>query len=146
MNIEPPAGLSFENLRPCLSFGQGYESLGQNYPSNVSLQGYNCKMKSSRGVRVVRFYQQSNARSWSKWKLYLGGFFRSFTFTFDRVENLFFFNRLPGHRKLRLAANTNDIDRLRTLLESGIDPRSSDEFQRTALHLAASKGYTEVVR
>jgi len=121
LNVEPPSGLSFENIRPCLSFGQGYESLGQNYPHNVPFQSYNCKMKSSRGVRVVRFYQQSNARSWSKWKLYL------------------------GHRKLRLAANTNDIDRLRTLLESGIDPRSSDEFQRTALHLAASKGYTEIV-
>ena len=53
---------------------------------------------------------------------------------------------VPGERKLRLAANTNDIDRLKTLLDSGIDPRSCDEFKRTALHLSASKGYTEVVR
>ena len=59
---------------------------------------------------------------------------------------LMFIFHVVGHRKLRLAANTNDVDRLRTLLESGIDPRSSDEFQRTALHLAASKGYTEIVR
>lgn len=51
-----------------------------------------------------------------------------------------------GERKLRLAANTNDADRLRSLLDSGIDPKSCDEFQRTALHLAASKGYTEIVR
>jgi len=124
LNVEPPAGLSFENLRPCLSFGQGYEAhmLGQGYPSDVSSSPFNCKMRPARGVRVVRFYQQSNARSWSKWKLYL------------------------GERKLRLAANTNDLDRLRSLLESGIDPKSGDEFLRTALHLAASKGYTEVVK
>lgn len=51
-----------------------------------------------------------------------------------------------GERKLRLAANTNDLDRLKSLLDSGIDPKSCDEFLRTALHLAASKGYTEVVR
>lgn len=53
---------------------------------------------------------------------------------------------IKGERKLRLAANTNDADRLKSLLESGIDPKASDEFQRTALHLAASKGYTDVVR
>jgi len=121
-NIEPPAGLSFDNIQPCLSFGQGYEAIKQDYPNNVTYQSFNCKMRGSRGVRVVRFYQRSNARSWSKWKLYL------------------------GERKLRLAANTNDLDRLKTLLESGIDPRSCDEFKRTALHLAASKGYTEIVR
>jgi len=75
MNVEPPAGLSFENLRPCLTFGQGYEAhqlLGQGYPDQVS--PYKCKMRSNRDMRVVRFYQQSNARSWSKWKLYLGQF------------------------------------------------------------------------
>ncbi|KAK4026720.1 ankyrin repeat domain-containing protein 54 [Daphnia magna] len=123
-SVDPPAGLSFDNLRPCLNFGQGYEAqmLGQNYPDAVGLPSFNCKMRASRGVRVVRFYQQSNARSWSKWKLYL------------------------GERKLRLAANTNDLDRLKSLLDSGIDPKSCDEFLRTALHLAASKGYTEVVR
>jgi hypothetical protein len=73
-SVDPPAGLSFENLRPCLNFGQGYEAqmLGQNYPNAVGLPSFNCKMRASRGVRVVRFYQQSNARSWSKWKLYLG--------------------------------------------------------------------------
>ena len=55
-------------------------------------------------------------------------------------------SQIVGERKLRLAANTNDLDRLKTLLDSGIDPKSCDEFLRTALHLAASKGYTEVVR
>ena len=71
-NIEPPAGLSFDNIQPCLSFGQGYEAIKQDYPNNVTYQSFNCKMRGSRGVRVVRFYQRSNARSWSKWKLYLG--------------------------------------------------------------------------
>ena len=71
-NIEPPAGLSFDNIQPCLSFGQGYEALSHDYPSNISYQSLNCKMRASRGIRVVRFYQRSNARSWSKWKLYLG--------------------------------------------------------------------------
>lgn len=45
-----------------------------------------------------------------------------------------------------MAANTNDVDRLRSLLDSGIDPKSCDEFLRTALHLAASKGYNEIVK
>ena len=78
--VEPPAGLSFENLRPCLNFGQGYEAhqlLGQSYPNAVALPPFNCKMRGTRGVRVVRFYQQTNARSWSKWKLYLGIFHSS---------------------------------------------------------------------
>ena len=46
---------------------------------------------------------------------------------------------------MRLAANTNDLDRLKTLLESGIDPRSCDEFKRTALHLAARLSCSEHV-
>jgi hypothetical protein len=142
-SVDPPAGLSFENLRPCLNFGQGYEAqmLGQNYPNAVGLPSFNCKMRASRGVRVVRFYQQSNARSWSKWKLYLG------KQEFSKLCYMFVIDPLClGERKLRLAANTNDLDRLKTLLDSGIDPKSCDEFLRTALHLAASKGYTEVVR
>ena len=143
LSVDPPAGLSFENLRPCLNFGQGYEAqmLGQNYP-NAAMPSFNCKMRATRSVRVVRFYQQSNARSWSKWKLYLG--------KYNRLHNHFgiilTILHCIGERKLRLAANTNDLDRLKTLLDSGIDPKSCDEFLRTALHLAASKGYTEVVR
>ena len=31
------------------------------------------------------------------------------------------------------------------LLEAGVDPKSSDDYQRSALHLAASRCYTNVV-
>lgn len=87
----------------------------------------------------MHYYQQNNARSWSKWKLYLGNLIAP-TLKDDLLT------LRTGERKLRLAANTNDVDRLKSLLESGIDPKASDEFQRSALHLAASKGYTDVVR
>lgn len=72
---EPPAGLNFENLRPCLSFGQGYEAhpvLGQDYPNALALPNFECKMRNSRHLRTVHYYQRNNARSWSKWKLFLG--------------------------------------------------------------------------
>ena len=144
LDLEPPAGLSFDNLKPCLSYGQGYETLGQAYPGNIAFQSFNCKMRPTRGVRIVRFYQQNNAKSWSKWKLYLG-MFPDQDSLHEWCEKKSDF-RISGERKLRLAANTNDIDRLKTLLETGIDPRTCDEFQRTALHLAASKGYTDIVR
>lgn len=71
---------------------------------------------------------------------------RYFTNCFHGLEIILTRACVTGERKLRLAANTNDLDRLKTLLDSGIDPKSCDEFLRSALHLAASKGYTEVVR
>lgn len=50
-----------------------------------------------------------------------------------------------NERKLRLAASLSNIDVLLRLLETGVDPNSSDDYQRSALHLAASRGYTDVV-
>lgn len=50
-----------------------------------------------------------------------------------------------NERKLRLAASLSNVEVLIRLLESGVDPNSSDDYQRSALHLAASRGYTDVV-
>lgn len=55
-------------------------------------------------------------------------------------------NRSPfNERKLRLAASLSNVEMLIRLLESGVNPNSSDDYQRSALHLAASRGYTDVV-
>jgi ankyrin repeat protein len=54
-----------------------------------------------------------------------------------------------AERKLRLAANMNNVEGLRQLLtahEGGVDPNCGDEHKRTALHMAAAKGYADVVR
>lgn len=47
-------------------------------------------------------------------------------------------------KQLRLAANSNDITSLLRLLEKGVNPNASDERDRTAIHFAASHGYTEI--
>jgi len=50
-----------------------------------------------------------------------------------------------GERKLRVAANTNNIELLERVLTGSVDVRGMDEHKRTALHFAAAKGYSEVV-
>lgn len=48
--------------------------------------------------------------------------------------------------KLMEAVNTNNTDRLQSLLESGVDPNTTDGEMRSALHVAASKGYQDCVK
>ena len=52
----------------------------------------------------------------------------------------------PDDRRLRTAANAKNIPILSKLLEAGTDPNAADDLGRTALHIAACKGYSEVVR
>ena len=135
LSVDPPAGLSSENLRQNLHFGQGYEAqlLGQNYP-NAAMSSLHSKMRTC-GVRGGR---QSNSMSSNKLK----GNYKKLQNT-DTILTILGF---VAERKLFLDANTNDLDRLKTLLDSGIDPKSCDEFLHTALHIAISKGNTEVMR
>ncbi|XP_054718198.1 ankyrin repeat domain-containing protein 54-like [Uloborus diversus] len=53
---------------------------------------------------------------------------------------------LIDERKLRSAANANDIETVSRLLENDVDPCASDGRQRTALHFAAAGGHTEIAR
>ena len=51
-----------------------------------------------------------------------------------------------SERKLRLAASTNNTEMMFNLITTkGVDVNAPDEQQRTALHFAASKGYSEAV-
>lgn len=47
---------------------------------------------------------------------------------------------VPNERKLRLAASVSNVELLVRMLDSGVDPNTSDEHQRSPLHLAASRG------
>ena len=49
-------------------------------------------------------------------------------------------------RKLRLAANVNNVETMERLLAGGVNVNSTDDHLRTALHMGAAKGYTDVVR
>lgn len=40
---------------------------------------------------------------------------------------------------------TNNVEKVRVLLREGTNPNSTDEQMRSALHIAASKGYAEIV-
>ena len=51
-----------------------------------------------------------------------------------------------GERRLRTACSVNNIELVENLLNLGVDPKSVDEMQRSPLHIAASKGYTEIVK
>lgn len=53
---------------------------------------------------------------------------------------------LADQRRLRSAASTNNVEKLNQLLELGVNPNSSDENGRTALHFACCKGYSDIVR
>jgi hypothetical protein len=54
--------------------------------------------------------------------------------------------KLTGEKKLRLAANLNEVELIQRLLDQGVDPKSHDSRQRTALHFAACKGHTNIAR
>ncbi|XP_028134151.1 ankyrin repeat domain-containing protein 54 [Diabrotica virgifera virgifera] len=43
------------------------------------------------------------------------------------------------------AVNTNNVDKVRDLLERGVSPNSADSEKRSALHVAVSKGYSQIV-
>lgn len=47
---------------------------------------------------------------------------------------------VPNERKLRLAASVSNVELLVRLLDAGVNPNTSDEHQRSPLHLAASRG------
>lgn len=50
-----------------------------------------------------------------------------------------------AERKLRSAALTNNTEGLKKLLDNHVNPNGTDEHQRTALHFAATKGYTDII-
>ena len=50
-----------------------------------------------------------------------------------------------AERKLRTAASTNNTEMLKKLLENQVNPNATDDRHRTALHFAATKGYTDVI-
>ncbi|XP_043829953.1 ankyrin repeat domain-containing protein 54-like [Dromiciops gliroides] len=53
---------------------------------------------------------------------------------------------LHALKKLREAANTNDLETVRQLLEDGVDPCAVDDKGRAPLHLAASNGNDQIVQ
>lgn len=64
---------------------------------------------------------------------------RSFSSMIPRIRSIL------GERKLRTAANLNNVESVEELLELGVDPCAADDRKRTALHFAACKGYTDIV-
>ena len=46
---------------------------------------------------------------------------------------------------MRLAAGTNNNEQIERLLANGANPNAADEHKRTALHIAAAKGYANCV-
>ncbi|XP_045111870.1 palmitoyltransferase AKR1-like [Portunus trituberculatus] len=49
-------------------------------------------------------------------------------------------------RKLRIAVGLNNVASVEQLLKEGVDPRVTDNKERSPLHIAASKGYAEIAR
>ncbi|XP_044735785.1 ankyrin repeat domain-containing protein 54-like [Chrysoperla carnea] len=56
------------------------------------------------------------------------------------------YTKAANEKRLRTAALTNNEDRVREILLTGVDVNAADENKRTPLHLAASRGYAPVVR
>jgi ankyrin repeat protein len=53
---------------------------------------------------------------------------------------------IPDERRLRQAASTNNVDQVAALLGSGVNPNCIDDQHRSPLHLAACRGYCDIVR
>ena len=49
-------------------------------------------------------------------------------------------------RKLRIAVGLNNVDAVEQLLKEDVNPRMTDDKERSPLHIAASKGYAEIAR
>lgn len=54
---------------------------------------------------------------------------------------------IPGLQEQRLlkAVNVNNVEKVESLLQEGVDPNSRDVQHRCALHIACSKGYVDIV-
>jgi len=154
--IEAPAGLAFRNIRPS-SFSHFLSETSQKFrpqlPSNscgyeVILNGGSGsghggasrgssssgraggsglrKMRSSLKSRLHGSAADGSPSSWSgTWSAIKAG---------------------ADERKLRLHAGTNNAEKLERILQLGtVNANASDEHGRTALHIAAAKGYAEIV-
>lgn len=55
-----------------------------------------------------------------------------------------FIIKFEAGKKLRFAANLNDIEMVHKLLDDGVDPNSIDSRNRTALHFCACKNFVEI--
>lgn len=61
-------------------------------------------------------------------------------------SNLSFSFFIAAARRLRRAVSTNDVERVAALLADGANPNCTDCQQRSVLHLAACRGYCDIVR
>lgn len=63
------------------------------------------------------------------------------------VQEIFHFLFLiAAGRRLCRAVSTNDVERVAALLADGANPNCTDCQQRSVLHLAACRGYCDIVR
>ncbi|XP_059472030.1 serine/threonine-protein phosphatase 6 regulatory ankyrin repeat subunit B-like [Neocloeon triangulifer] len=121
LEIEPPAGLAFENLRPrngALTNGQGYE-VSNDTAFSRRLDGQN----RFKAIRRIYRNQSRQARQ-------------------ALIEPLTVFYE----RNLRRAVSANNIETVETLLNSGVNPNACDEFKRAPLHLAACRGFIQILQ
>ncbi|XP_015108409.1 ankyrin repeat domain-containing protein 54 [Diachasma alloeum] len=56
------------------------------------------------------------------------------------------FQRSMWEKRMRLAAATNNVELITSLLEKGVSPNNADAQGRSPLHLACSSGYTDIVK
>lgn len=56
------------------------------------------------------------------------------------------YSRIAVEKRLRTAVLTNNEDRVKEILLTGVNVNAADEAKRTPLHLASSRGYAPVVK
>ncbi|XP_045591872.1 poly [ADP-ribose] polymerase tankyrase-1 isoform X2 [Procambarus clarkii] len=115
-DLEPPPGLTFANVSPSMYLSHGYEIYSQGY--SVVPYENNVLQKKLRSLRQrMRQHQQYQVLS-----------------------------PKAKERKLRIAVSLNNVETVEQLLREGVNPKVTDDKERSPLHIAASKGYTDTAR
>lgn len=159
-SIEPPAGLAFQNIKQSSlssfvaskssNFQLGYQVLlngcasgSGGGSSHHSHHGRSSRSSGAGGLRKMRSSLKSRLSSSAG---HVGGGGYGSTWSAIKAG--------ADERKLRLHAGTNNSEKLERLLAGGasgasggggVNPNAHDEHGRTALHIAAAKGYADVV-
>ena len=141
--IEPPAGLAFQHLQASDLFNScGYQVLLKVGASQNDLPDESNNSSSSLHRSHHSHHHHSGSHNHGSRKMRSSLKSKLFQHSSSSWSSL---KTSIAERKIRIAAGTNNNEQIERLLANGTNPNAADEHKRTALHIAAAKGYAKCV-